>query len=259
VYDLLHPLVFSPARPTEILMYADSTGLREARVTSLGATLVQWARRADALDDFAQKIEARKANPASEVPALVLLTQAAMAAGNMDQANTHLGELAETIETRAIPPLVQLACHAAIPAASQDALAENAFRVLKSAVRQENQNQDPNANRPDATSLGKLASMVNRYLAETGDAAAVTEFFESYLLNRQAHYARYGGDYGQYLQWRDWASIAEEAAKTGVTSVALDFMGRVSDISYDRYSRPSLTTAMAVVRRELATRTPAER
>jgi hypothetical protein len=253
VYELLHPIVFPASRPADILLFADSSKLRDAQVVSLGATLVNWARRAEKLPDLAERIAARKKNPQSLIPALVLETLIDLEQDETDSANAHLVELSQAVEKGALPQQVQLACHAAIPAAATPELKEPAFKILQVAVRQETQS-NPNS---EETSLGELVAMVNEHLAS--EPNKVKEFFETFLVGRQANYARYGGDYGQYLQWRDWAGVAEQAAKASVPAVALDFMGRVTDFRYQNYGRPSLTVSLAAVCRDLRGRSPKER
>jgi hypothetical protein len=255
VYTLLHPIVLPASRPNEILIYADSSQLREAKIESLGAALVDWSRRADTLDDLKQRIAARQQNPQIQVPALVLQTRIALAQGISGDAAARLSELAALVDKGMLPPMVQLACHAALPAAAEESLADPAFAILKRAVLLDAQTSDQTDS--STLSLGELARRVNRHLADQPDQ--VRQFYDTYLLGRQQHYSRYSGDYGQYLQWRDTAAIAEDAARCGAPTVALDFMGRVADFSYDRYARPSMTTALAVICREASHLAPQAR
>jgi hypothetical protein len=237
------------------LLYADLAKLREAQAVSLGSTLVDWAQRANKLDDLKQRVAARKKNPQSQIPALVLETLAAVAAQQQDAARTSIDQLAQAVEKGALPQLVQTACLAAIPAASVEGLEDPAYKILQIAVRQLSQ-ANANSDREDA-SLGPLVAMVNKRLAK--EPKKVKEFYENYMAARQAQYARYGGDYGLYLQWRDWAGVANEAARAGAASVALDFMGRVTDFQYQNNQRPSLTMALGTVIRELRRRSPQAR
>ncbi len=258
VYELLHPIIMPSARPAEILMYADSSKLiSDAEVKSLGVTLVQWAKRGDRIDDLSQRLNDRKQHDQSLVPALVLESHIAIANDDLKAAGATLNQLADNIQARAIPPMIQLACHAAIPAIAHSELEEPSFRILAFAIDQHNRTQTASQSRnPD---LGKLASLVNRHLVSKGNEAAVKQFFEQFLVNRQQYYSRYSGDYGQYIQWQDTARLAEEAAKSGVPALAMDFMGRVADYSHSNYNRPSLKTALAVTCRELSRKTPEER
>jgi tetratricopeptide (TPR) repeat protein len=249
VYELLVPIVFPENRSAEILMYADSSKLHDAQVSSLGAVLVQWAQTAKQLDDLRNRIDERTQNPQSKVAALVLRTQVALALNKLDDAKLALTELAQRVGGGSLPPLVQLACHAALPASDRKGLEEPAYEILKAAVNLQLQTPTADQNN-NALSLGGLVSKVNLYLVD--EPEEVKKFFETYLIGRQSHYSRYSGTYGQYLQWQDWAAIAEEAAKTGLPTIALDYIGRVADFSYENRARPSTTTAMAVVCREMS-------
>lgn len=247
VYALLAPIVFPAARPTEILLYADSTQLRDARVSSLGAELVEWAASADRLDDLAAKIAERRTNTPALVPALVLETLAGMAEADRDAAAKSLAELAANVEKGMLPQMVRLACHAAIPAAEIAELQESAHKILQAAVNLEVQQADPNLNNDE--SMGRLARLVNRRLGDDEDA--IKKFYEAYISARQPIYSRYSGDYGQYMQLRDWAFVAQEAALVGAGKLTLDFMGRVTDVDYSQYGRPSLTLPLAVACRKI--------
>ena len=258
VYQLLVPIIFPENRPADILMYADSSKLQEAQISSLGAIVVRYSQRAEQLDDLTARIDARKQYPQSKVGALVMGIRIALVSGRLDDAKRALDELAQLIQNGALPPMVQLACHAALPATEHEDLQEPAYAILKAAVNLQLQAVSAKQSSSSADlSLGGLASKVNRYLAN--EPEEVKKFFENYLAGRQSYYARYSGTYGLYLQWSDWASIAEEAAKAGVSSVALDYIGRVADFSYEGRTRPSTTTAMAVVCREMSGLPPQKR
>ncbi len=258
VYDLLASIVFPANRLTEILLYADSSKLREAEAHSLGALLVRHAKLADRWEDLAARIEACRQNPQAQVPVLVLEVWIAIARERIDEAKTALVKLAKVVQEGALPAMVQLACHAALPATEHEALEEPAYAILKAALKLEMETSTNNrSSDEDQPALGALVARVNRYLADRPEQ--VNQFYDNYLASRQDYYSRYSGTYGQYLQWKDWATIAEEAAKVGASSVALDYLGRVADFSYERYSRPSTTTALAVVCREMDQLSPVQR
>jgi hypothetical protein len=253
VYDLLHPIVLPSSRPADILLFADVTKLRDARAVSLGNTLVEWAARAKKLADLRKRVAARKQNPQSLIPALVLETLIELSEHKPDAARKHLEDLGRAVEGGALPQMVQVACLAAIPAADVPELKAPAYDVLQVAVRQET---TANSN-SDEASLGALAGMVSKHLAHEPDK--VKSFYEAFLAARQQYYSRYGGDYGLYIQWRDWAGVAEAAAKAGVLPVAMDFMGRVVDFHYQNNPRPGLTIPLATSTRLLRSRSPQER
>ncbi len=255
VYALLRPIVLPENRSGEILMYGDSSKLfSEAQVSSLGEVLVQWALRSDQSEQLSAELEARKKNSRAKIAALVLQTQMALSQNKLDDAKTALVELAKEVKQRGLPPIVQLACHAALPASEHESLAKPAFEILQAAINMNVQSAAASSNNGQL-SLGRLVSKVNRHLAT--DPQQVSEFFEKYLIGRQSRYASHSGSYRQHLQRQDLAAIAEEAAKTGLPHIALDYMARVADLSISRYSRPSTAIAMAVIYREMS-RLPAE-
>lgn len=257
VYELLLPLVFPANRPNDILLYADSSKLLDAKVDSLGTTLVNWSQKAGTLEDLNRRVSERNQNPQMQTPALVLQTLAALAADQVDQAGRHLSELSGLVEQGQLPPMVQLACHAAIPASTREPLKESAFKIMRKAVLQESQRRSDRNSSSESLTLGELARRVNRHLADRPQE--VQAFYDSYLVGRQAYYAQHSGDYASTVQAQDWAKIAEDAARCGVPTVALDFMGRLADFNSRRYSRPSVNTAMAVVCRNMATLSPEAR
>ncbi len=270
VYGLLKPLVLPPSRATEILLYADSTGLREAKLSSLADSLVTWAKRAGTLEELNAEIDERKKNPNSAIPASVLQILIAMALDPADQsgkAKSLLDELAQQCSKGTSPILLQVACHAALPATTNKALHGPAFAILKTVVEQNakpasNDLDDPfGSGSQEQQSVGKLAEKVNRFMADNGDSASVKSYFDSLLAVRQTTYSRYGGDYGTYLQNKDYGMFASEAARIGMLDVVMDFMGRTADAPTTQYSSSgqSLPLPMAVSVRHFHSTSAAER
>ena len=189
---------------------------------------------------------------------LVLQFRVAFARDSLDEARLALTELARLVENGALAPMVQLACHAALPATDYDDLEEPAYAILKAALNLQLQTESTNQSGGNKElSLGWLLRKVNRYLAD--EPEEVKKFFDSYLAGRQSYYSRYSGNSGLNRQWADWASIADAAAKAGVTSVAMDYIGRVVDFSLEDRSRPAMVTALAVVCRDLRALSPEKR
>ena len=256
VYELLHPVVLPASRPAEIFLYADTGRIRDARTVSLGATLVDWAKRADKLDDLNTRVEARKKNPQALVPALVLQTLIDIAGQKLASANDHLVALGKALEKGALPQMTELACIAAIPASKIPQLEEPAYKVMQLAVNLPDKGNSNNGN-IDNASLGSLAEKVIKHLSDQPEKA--NAFYDKFLSGRQALYTRYGGDYGLYVQWQDWANIARDAAIAGLPTIALDYMGRVVDYRYQNNPRPRLTTPLASTVRKLRSKSPQER
>lgn len=258
VYTLLTPLVFPSSRPADMMLFADNTNLRAAQSKSLGATLLEWAKKADQIADLKSLIVARKGHQAATIPALVLLTQVDLATDENTAAVAHLKELADAMQKAPSPATYQLACHAALPAANKGELEDAAYAVLKAAVQLPWTTPNPNSSSV-ANVTGKLDEMVNRYLAKSGDIEGVRKYFEAQQVASQADAARYGGDYGLYKQWNDLGRFATEAARNDIPSIAADFLGRAADFDAKQYSPPSLAFPLAIVANDFAKLPPKER
>lgn len=259
VYALLRPLVFPASRPADILLFPDNTKLRAAKTKSLGLTLVDWAKKADQIADLTTQIDQRKTNPTAAVPALVLLTQIDLAVNNDTAAAGHLKALLDAMQKAPNPATYQLACHAALPAASKKELEAVAYSILKSAVQMPWTSPDPNNGNQLGTVTGKLDEMVNRYLAKVGDIDGVQKYFDAQQVASQADAARYGGDYGLYKQWNDLGRFATEAARNNIPSIAGDYLGRVADFDAKQYSPPDVAFPLALMVAEYAKLAPKER
>lgn len=244
-YELLRDLVLPPHRAGEILLYPNQNQLSQAETSSLAPLLIRWAGHADQYPQLAEVVAERAKLPQTRIPAGVLQTLIAIAQRQDDQAKTYLEELAAAVtQLQGSQPLVELACHAALPAFEHETLREAAYPILSIAVearaRPTDQNQQLNAD-------DKLAQMVNMHRVREGKSAEVAAYFDRLLTGRQAFYARYGSqDYALYLQQRDLASIANQAGKIGAGDIALDYLGRALDFKApSQYSLPSVGFGLA--------------
>ncbi|MFO0998996.1 MAG: DUF1583 domain-containing protein [Planctomycetaceae bacterium] len=259
VYALLKPLVFPASRPSDIMLYPDNTGLREAKAKSLGTTLVDWAGKADLLDDLKGLIEQRKLNQSAQVPALVLLTQIDLNINDEKAASEHLTALLEIMKQTPSPQAYQLACHAGLAAANKKELEDEAYSVLKTAVQIPWTTPDPNNLNQMNAVTGKLDVMVSRYLAKVGDLDAVRKYFDAKQVASQSEAARYSGNYGLFKQWTDLGGFATEAARNNIPLIAIDYLGRVADFDAKQYPPPNVTFALAFVAAEFEKLPPNER
>jgi tetratricopeptide (TPR) repeat protein len=258
VYELMKPLVLPPSRPSEIMLFADSSQLREASVSSLGATLIHWARLADKLDELNVQIEQRKKSPNALVPSLVMQTLIALGDKQLPKAKEYIDALSQECSKPISPVLVQTACQAALASRGHPELKEASFSILKKAVElnaaailsQANLNSgyDEFGNPISNASIGKLAELVNRYVADTGDATSVKKYFESVIASRQPNYARYN-DGGISLQRQDLIAFSAEAARSGSVDLAMEFLGRSLDLQTQRLESTNVKQSLAMIAR----------
>ena len=240
IYDLLAPLVFPASRPAEIMLYANSSEIRNARTPSLGATLVTWAAAADRLDELGKLIDSRVAksgskNVTANLSGLVMKTKIELQRSDWPAVSDLLNKILEAIGESPSKTNVLLACQAAVPAAKHPQVKNEAMRILRLTFDQQATG--------NSESFDRLSSMVIAHLAEQNEDKAVSDFFDRFLVNRQKENSRYSGDYGAYAQLRDTATVANEAAKVGAVKTAFDFLGRYADASVSRYGRPDVSLA----------------
>ncbi len=243
-YALLKSIVLPPSRPQEVFMYADSSALMDAKLSSLGGLLVRWAERANKLPALDAELRKRGTNPPAKLASLVMQTQIALANQQLPTAIQLLAELDTTVDREASTETIQLACHAALPAARLPRLKPQAMKILQRMLVQFAQGQQQ-AQTVNSAGTGKLTRMINTYLAANGGEEKVREYYDALLMARQTEYARYSGDYGLYRQLLDVANFAEEAARQSIPTVAMEYLARVTDMQLERYSRPHAPIALA--------------
>ena len=118
------------------MLFPDNSQLRNARATSLGSTFVGWAAKANKLPELSTLLqsESYNKNPASTVPSLVLQTLMELQQNRDTDAAAHLNELSEFLQKAPNASMMQLACHAALPATERKGLEEVSYGILKQAI-----------------------------------------------------------------------------------------------------------------------------
>ena len=231
VYEMVVGKVFPENRDDEIILYENSGSISSASVSGLAHTLVAWAAKADRLDDLQSRIDQRAGKPRSAVAALVMTGLVAIEREDIESTKTVLQKLASKVSEQPAPRDISLACHVAIPAYTADeSLREPCIEIYRKKI-----STDKNP------SLGKLSSRVNRYLAKTGGEAEVRKFFENYLIAQQQRYARHGGDYGVYQMQRALYRAAADVAGSNLPELALEYIGRGTDIKAHDYGDNTIT------------------
>ncbi len=224
VYEMTVAKIFPENRPSEILLYEQSSSIRNATVSSLARTVVSWAAKADRLDDFKKRIAEREAEPRAQVQAMVLNGMVALEQKDIPAINANLAKLVQRVTKQPVPRDVDLACHIAVPAwTADDSLREQCIEIYRKKLAANKKSE-----------LGKIATRVNRHLAANGGEAEVRKFFEGYLAAQQEQYANYGGDYGIYQMQRSLYRVSGDLAKSNLSELALEYIGRGKDLKHDR-------------------------
>jgi hypothetical protein len=224
VYEMTVAEIFPENRPSEILLYEQSSSIRNATVSSLAQTVVSWAAKADRLDDFKKRIAEREAEPRAQVQAMVLNGMVALEQKDIPAINANLAKLVQRVTKQPVPRDVDLACHIAVPAwTADDSLREQCIEIYRKKLAANKKSE-----------LGKIATRVNRHLAANGGEAEVRKFFEGYLAAQQEQYSNYGGDYGIYQMQRSLYRVSGDLAKSNLSELALEYIGRGKDLKHDR-------------------------
>jgi hypothetical protein len=135
IYTTLSVVVLPTRRQDDVFLYSRplSDGvLGEPR--SGARLLVEAAVRARKLDDLRARARVRQKNPATLLPARVLLALACLAGDDAAGVSEQLAWLGQRLRTDKSPASAELACHVALPALRNKKLAPTARPVLDQAT-----------------------------------------------------------------------------------------------------------------------------
>ena len=146
---------------SDLYLFLQTSNLLEEKPSSLGASLVEFASQSDRLLELRDILDQREPKGASNLSWLILRTQVAIAAKEMDRTVEFLGRLKEHIQGEKLLSNISHACHAAIPAFQFEELREAALPILKDYLAVSKRT----GNYPDVDfSLFPLVREVNEYL-----------------------------------------------------------------------------------------------
>ncbi len=258
VYQALAEAVMPRGRPGEILLYAPPLTVASlGRPMSAGKMLADWAVRGECADRLREQIAKRMPQPLAQLPGHVLLAQLALATGDRQAAAEHLDWLRERLAGETLQNSAELACHAALPALDDPALAAKALGIVEAAAANLSAQSRQNSNDEPAASLLLL---VARHQLRTGAAEAGRKTLQNYLAVSQQMNVRYSGDYGVYRRKQQLAKAAYEFAVAKQVEDALDMLGQYSDTTIaSNYGQIDVSQATVALFRQLGSMPAAER
>ncbi len=249
IYDVLKLLVFPASHPEDISMYVTAADLSATRISSLAESLVAAAVKAEKLQDLQAAIALRQQYPAAKVPAAAMNVLIDLQQNSLEPTSERLN----LFSTESLKGLStqdrQIVFLAALRAFDRPELKARAFPVLQHVLQTEMSARTSQERELDVA--GKLAAIVNRYLAETGDTQAVVAYFDQLMASRQARYSRSSGDYVLYMQQGDLIKLSQQASTLGLDSIAQDYLGRATDFEVTQYGPVEFGQALAMVARQL--------
>jgi tetratricopeptide (TPR) repeat protein len=225
VYETLRDVVMPPARPDEIFVYARpffQSGFGNTQ--SLGSSLVRWAVRAGKGAELRSTLEKRRTVPASEVPALALLSQLGTLTRDHALTNQSLASLQERLKKDTLQNTAELALLGATPALDVEPTAQRSADVLALVVK----------NLSALAFINQLGSvyvaLVRHSLAHAAESEARARSEEYFRTVESMAAANRNGDYAYFLRKSSIAEVAGEYARVGRWSDVLELLGRIADI-----------------------------
>jgi len=152
--------VFLPG-DSDVYLFVHNKNLLEEKPISLAASLIESAMQSDRLAELRDVLDKREPKRASNLSWLILRTQVAIAAKDIEDAVDFLERIKEHIHGEKQLTNIAHACHAAIPAFQMNELREAALPILNDFLAASKRTE----NYPDVDfSLFPLVREVNEYL-----------------------------------------------------------------------------------------------
>ncbi len=227
IYQALREAVLPQARPTEIFLYAQAVDVNSSlRPQSVGSLLAAVAVRAGKVEDLSKALATRRGQPMAELPAAILATQIAIAAGDPAGVSQSLQAIAARLKNDSSRASAELAWHAALPALNHpsEEVSASATDVLDGCV--------PGleaASSAQGEPLGTLLILMARRRFRLGDAPGGRKRLDAYLEVMEKATTRYSGDYPLYLRKHQLQRVAGELARAGLWSDAMAQLARYFD------------------------------
>ncbi len=151
----------------------------------MAVPLVLAAKGSNRLAELLEAVDQRSSDAATMTASTAMKTLIAIEQDDSDEAIERLNELTAQVNQGVPANTMHIALLAALQAFEKDKLKASAFPILRQTLQQELNTTASNRNR-ELSVAGKLPSLVNSYLASTGDFQAVKDYFESVLIGRQS-------------------------------------------------------------------------
>jgi hypothetical protein len=276
-FDVLAAAVLPIGRPAEIFLYATradpndryqlawrqgrqqlAAALRsgqnnEDELRSLGQRLAALAVQAGRADELRRRIAERQDQPLAKLPALILLAQLALEAGDDAQTLAALQELHRHLEVNALASSAELACHVALPALARESLSVEALALVELAAKR--LSAAPQAD--DELCSNVLMRLARRHL-ERGEIELARDKFVQLVEFQKQKNSQQNSLHGMFRmsmsdRGSQWRKIADEYLRAGYLREALDawqqeFQEPALDESSARVESPSADTLSAVAR-----------
>lgn len=225
-YAVLLPIVLPPPPSTDVKIYLESDGLFSERPTSLATTLVALAKRAEKLDELKKAASERAAIPASALNSQAILALIALQERDDATATELFNKISTALKADPLPDNELMACHLAVLGFERETL-RPVVTPLITKILQTRQKKGTSAD-------GAFLRRLYRYLGQQKNIDIAKARFEEYLTAKLPQYSG-NGEYGLYQQKQDLTAVAVFAISGGLSDLALEYLGRATDMPLNNY------------------------
>jgi tetratricopeptide (TPR) repeat protein len=251
VYEMMAEIVFPESRPKDVFIVQQGLGGERIRpIDSLGRLLIEWADRADRLEDLRQRIAARQKQGGGLLNLWILRTQLATTTEDAALATKGINWLAARIQSEGKPWLGIAAMHAVAPAVQKQwqlekvaPLVELASGVVDGATGRQ--------------LLGELRRSLSRQAFQQGDFYAGTRHLYAYRNMLEAGHVGAEGDQGHTE--RQLLELGAALAHAGRCADAMAILGYFAELQAETEHSHDLTPLARQLWRLLENEPPAER
>jgi len=227
IYETLAAAVLPQHRPGEIFFYPRPLGTNVRNPSSVAWMLVDWATRADQVDNLRKRVESRRDQPRAALGADVMLVQIALATGDSDAAAKQLQSLQERLNADAVQYNAELSCHASVPAL----FAAETFEAALPTAQQAANNMSSATTGASPDTAGAMLLLLARLHYKQGDRQAGRKQLDEYLRIFNASNIRYSGDSGVRRRKQQLLKVAGEYVRAAQLDDALKTLGEFADIT----------------------------
>lgn len=232
-YAALASIVFPEGRSEEVFLYSrsavgQSSTVARASSGSVAALLVDWAKRADRLEDLERRSRERAEHPRAKIEAQLLLIQLALLRDHPEGVADNLAALKQAVLTLGSRGQAEAVGQIAAQALEHPVLQTQAVELLEAVA----QKLVPriNTNDPLEPLTGWLkAAAATRF--KLGQTELALQDYQSILAASDSFYARYDGNYSAQMRQRLRNDITAELLRQNQLIAAFRWLGDETDLS----------------------------
>lgn len=251
VFETLADVVFPPGRPQEIFLYEAIVNPSATQApANLGKQLIQWAQKADRLDELQQRIAEKRTQPRSRLHANVMQAELALLTRDHQVLVESLQGMSKHLVGNTVSTHWELALHVALPALNNPKSETAALPLVENAAE--------SVARRDQNKSGELLIRCSQAYFRIGKPKEARRVLDRFLQVHQENNSRYSGTYGLHLRKQQLTRVAHELIRGEQFKPALEMLGQASDFEDPDYRSGAIDANTAAAFERLALQLPVE-